>query len=508
MINMDRIWELKAETSEMAAMWACGLEGVVGHVTGLDLGLRDAVYALLHPPPSTCSQASGVSDEDRMMVIMDVRAGRLTIEQAEAKLKELEEQTALDASINEITHLIPSAVDGFEQDDRWDNPAPNDGFDQDDDVRMDGGAAVAAAMGGQVDVAPLTADDPYAVGYVGGGSAPATPAEPEAAAWVDEFTVVRGSPTAEWTEGVRGSPTPTSPTPITSTSAPALVAQPSAPALVAQPSAPAPTPPQPTAPAPTPTPTPTQAATELSTEPVEQITAADLSIDATQSSTGIGTETTTTNMPPPTKTAFTGLGDYVESLGQPMSGAGEGADFNTMLEVALDAQSTAAEAGSADVVGIRTSMLGTSSDIYAEMTADAPAPADTAASAAAEEAELLSKIASLKEEMGGADQGEHTVTSSPASVPGGLKAMLKARREAKAATDAGAAAENSAITPTTTTTTTNTPTTTTLRESPETAEEMYVRDGVPRDDAAVAAAGDPNTSAAISAVQAKVACSS
>ena len=35
------------------------------------------------------------------------------------------------------------------------------------------------------------------------------------------------------------------------------------------------------------------------------------------------------------RTAWTGFGDYVEAMGEPMSGAGNNADFEAMLEAAL-----------------------------------------------------------------------------------------------------------------------------------------------------------------------------
>ena len=40
-------------------------------------------------------------------------------------------------------------------------------------------------------------------------------------------------------------------------------------------------------------------------------------------------------------TAWTGFGDYVESLGTPMSGGGEGADFEAMVTAALAKEASA-----------------------------------------------------------------------------------------------------------------------------------------------------------------------
>ena len=42
------------------------------------------------------------------------------------------------------------------------------------------------------------------------------------------------------------------------------------------------------------------------------------------------------------ETAWTGFGDYVEGLGTPMRGGGDGADFNAMLEAALAEEAAAA----------------------------------------------------------------------------------------------------------------------------------------------------------------------
>ena len=145
-VNVDRIWELTADTPEVAATWAVGLESYVGMVQGLDEDLRKTVEALLHPPSAdraddgSSSSAVGVTDEDRLQVIMDVRAGRITIDQAEAELDRLEQDATaswLNVDGNSIAAQMAGGADA----------SADGGRGAGDDAAVNGGGAGADAGG-------------------------------------------------------------------------------------------------------------------------------------------------------------------------------------------------------------------------------------------------------------------------------------------------------------------------------------------------------------------------